>query len=324
MITILVIGAGGIGMRHMQSIASLKEPFQCWAIDPSQSALDKVKALLDTMDTAASFRYITSQNDAPEAADVCVVATSSLVRRAVTEQLLSRKTVRHLVLEKFLFPCEEDYEAIGALLRQKDVPCFVNTPRCMYPGWQMLEEAFAGFEGKLHYSLVGGSWGLACNSIHYLDILDRLLGGDAAFTYDLSALDPSLCPCKRPGYIEFSGTLRVGHPRASSIELVCERSNAMWPIQCISTDTLRFVISEPEQRAWRASLAGGWKLEELPFPIRYQSQLTATVVEELMQKGTCELTTYEHSAKLHLPLLRALLKQYNQYEGKSEKLCPIT
>ena len=75
MITILVIGAGGIGMRHMQSIASLKEPFQCWAIDPSQSALDKVKALLDTMDTAASFRYITSQNDAPEAADVCIAVS---------------------------------------------------------------------------------------------------------------------------------------------------------------------------------------------------------------------------------------------------------
>lgn len=324
MITVLVIGAGGIGMRHLQSVATLGQPFACWAVDPSEGALQRAKQLLDTTAAASAFHYVQSLEQAPAQADVAVVATSSRVRAKVVADLLAREQIRYLVLEKFLFPCEAEYGEIGALMTEKGIPCWVNTPRGMYPGWQTVMDALQTAQGPLHYTLVGGAWGLGCNAIHYVDMLDRLLGGGEAFAYDLSGLDNTLCPSKRDDYVEFTGTLRVFHPRAAEIQLVAQRSTAMWPLQTLWTDTLRFVISEPEQRAWRATQETGWKMEELAFPIRFQSQLTGPVIEQLLATGDCPLTPYKRSAALHIPLLRALLGHYNAITGKSDTLCPIT
>ena len=324
MIKIQVIGAGGIGMRHLQSIAGLKEPFECWAVDPREESLGRVRQILSGHDKVACFHYVNSMSETPDHADVVIVATSSLVRAQVTRDLLNSKSVKYLILEKFLFPTESDYGEIGNLIKKKGVSCWVNTPRRMNPGWQTVIGTLKGFNGLLRYSVLGGNWGLGCNSIHFLDTIDFLLGNDAAFSYDTSELDPEIGESKRPGYVEFTGKLRVGHPRAASIELISDRSNNAAILQIISTDTIRFVISEFEQRARRATLEGGWKMEKIAFPMLFQSQLTAPVIESLIESGSCLLTPYEHSAKLHIPMLRTFLDYYNKAEGKDDEICPIT
>lgn len=324
MITILLVGVGGIGMRHAQSIASLEAPFSCWAVDPSEDSLNRTRTLLAETKSIDSFRFVCSPNQAPKEVDVAIVATSSLVRAKVVEELLASKQIKYLILEKFLFPRLSEYTEIGKLLTQKSIPCWVNTPRGMYPGWQTVAASLASSGGKLRYSLVGGGWGLGCNTIHYIDMLYRLLGCDPDFSFDTSGLDQTLLASKRSGYVEFTGTLRASHPRASSIEFVCERDGIMPPLQVLSADTVRFVISETEQRAWRASASDAWKLEEFPFPIRYQSQLTASVVESLIATGECALTAFEPSSRLHQALLSALLQHYNTVKEAEETLCPIT
>jgi hypothetical protein len=56
----------------------------------------------------------------------------------------------------------------------------------------------------------------------------------------------------------------------------------------------------------------------------YQSQLTGSLVEEIMSSGSCKLPSYKESAHLHKPLLSAYLNHYNSFITNPSAVCPIT
>ena len=58
-------------------------------------------------------------DDLYEMLDVVIIATTSKSRRLVIEQLLARKKVQYLILEKVLFPALNDYDEIQKLRRNK-------------------------------------------------------------------------------------------------------------------------------------------------------------------------------------------------------------
>ena len=59
------------------------------------------------------------------------------------------------------------------------------------------------------------------------------------------------------------------------------------------------------------------------LPIQYQSQLTSTVVSDLLTSGRCSLTPFAESSALHLPFIQSLLT-YFQKDSAGLEYCPIT
>ena len=61
------------------------------------------------------------------------------------------------------------------------------------------------------------------------------------------------------------------------------------------------------------------------FSVPLQSQLTAGVVRDLLEEGSCGLAPYNESAHLHQVLLGEFLRAYNEGKGRQgNELCPIT
>src|SRR5947209_4742456 len=138
MTTVALIGAGQIGSRHLQALARLEADIT--VIDPSSASLDRARELAGKSD----IRYATQLDQLGPAIDVAIVACSARERRSVVESLLAGRKVGALVLEKVLFQKIEDYEAVGALLKERGVRAWVNCPRRLWPFYQALRERTRG------------------------------------------------------------------------------------------------------------------------------------------------------------------------------------
>ena len=56
----------------------------------------------------------------------------------------------------------------------------------------------------------------------------------------------------------------------------------------------------------------------------FQSELTSKVVKNILLKNKCELTKISDSIQQHEVFIKGLLKHWNNYKGKEEKILPIT
>lgn len=78
------------------------------------------------------------------------------------------------------------------MLKKSDTKCWVNHPRRMYPFYQELRQKLK----KANFSISGGDWGLACNGLHFLDLISYLSSSND-FKLNTDFLDKQLKETKR-------------------------------------------------------------------------------------------------------------------------------
>src|SRR5690606_20858382 len=124
---------------------------------------------------------------------------------------------RSFILEKVLFDRLGDYQIFEDLLAESGSAAWVNTPRRSFKGYQRLREKHGPSIASIHVS--GKNWGMACNSIHFMDLASYLMD-DSGANLNLSGHLHEL-PCKRRGFIELGGSFEVTGDRLR-LELMCE------------------------------------------------------------------------------------------------------
>jgi hypothetical protein len=321
--SIAIIGAGQLGSRHLQALAGLDAPASVFVVDPSEEALEVAASRFSEVSKGfkGTVSFLKSIIEIPGPLDVCIVATSSKARKAVIEAILVHTAVKYLVLEKFLFTQMEDYGEVQRLLERHNVKCWVNCPRRMMTVYKELKKEL---KGNLHFIGTGNNWGLGCNGIHLLDLFAFLTGrNDVALSDEL--IDEEILQSKRPGYIEFTGTIR-GSAGNNSFQITSFPDDAS-PLQIhIHTPQVRYSIEEGARgKMWISRFENKWAWEEKEFTMPFQSQLTQIVVEDLIKKGSCNLTAYAESAELHKAYLQNLisfLRKKNNDNTINE--CPVT
>ena len=320
---IALIGVGGIGFRHLQSILTLERPFALHIVDTSNKALQNAKNECEMADAKTAERhYMQNLSELPEKLDIAIVATSSLPRLAIVKELMERRNVRFIILEKFLFPNPDDYAVMTELLKNSESKVYVN---CVMRVWGVFDQLKPLFENEndLYFGVSGGNWGLGCSSIHMIDLLAYISSSAEGFTFSEDLLDKTVIPSKRDGYIEFTGTLAGRSERCNQILLTSSRSwDAPTVIEIRSENTIAIVHETGIMHISRKS--EGWTTTEIPFHVPFQSELTATLINTLLNTGTCNLTSYAESEKLHIPLLNAFMRHMRSLSENEVTSCPIT
>jgi predicted dehydrogenase len=205
---IAIIGAGQLGSRHLQALAKIAIPAELEVVDPSPESLKIAEERFKEIPSnpkVTNIRYANSINDLHSDIDFCIVATNSDVRAQVTEELLSKKAVQYLILEKVLFQTEGDYEIIGKLIETHKVKTWVNCTRRMWPVYKEIRDNLMDCR-LLEINISGSNWGLASNSIHMIDLIAYLTG---ISEYDIRGdlIDSDVVENKRKGFIEVTGRL---------------------------------------------------------------------------------------------------------------------
>lgn len=318
-----MIGAGNLGARHLQAFALAKEAYQITVMDVSREALKRAEEIFAGTKGSEKHetRFVSGIADMPARMDLVVVATGSDVRRRVVEELLAHADVSYLVLEKVLFQRPGDYEAVSELLEQKRVKAFVNCPRRMYPVYEMLREKLRGAR-SMEITVSGSDWNLGSNAVHMLDLIAYLAGSDS-IRLDLSGLDPECRQSRRNGFLEITGTICGSMGRCRSFSVASYDRAGVPASMVITSDICRIYIAEWKKELELADESTGWEWRKESFDMPYQSRLTQLVAEELLSGGSCRLTAFEESCRLHLALERQLIP-YFERQGAEKGCCPIT
>ena len=319
---IAIIGAGGIGQRHLQSCCDLPHDYNLFVVDPFEDSLVNAKRLAAEKGRQEDVSWLVDLAKLPPVIDVAIVATRADVRANVVRRLLDRAAISNIILEKVLFQTLPEYNDVGRILSKHGVKAWVNCPGRTRSGNLAIRNWLANRPVR-SISVRGANWDIGCNAIHYLDLFAFLLDWS---TVEVSGIDVlSAVPAKRDGMLHVEGTVSGTIVRESGetvsfaissspefdaqreIEVVCDHG-----VVRNEEDTDRMTVLIPNAPTQ-------------VFAIPFQSQMTSGVVRDILSSGTCGLPCYEESRRLHEPLLtvfidalaaRGLLREAGR--------CPVT
>ncbi len=272
---ICVVGVGNIGMRYVQGISKTFPDAQLVLIDCD--ARLKELAQLDL----GNVLLLPSLDDIEVPIDLFVVATSCESRLSIYKRCLELNP-KYIILEKYLFKSRQEYEECLSLTR---VPTFVNQ-------WMYGSKTFdCLFENDAQsVELRGSGWGLACNSVHWMDVFKRHMnithlqvGSDTVISEVFAS--------KRTGYEEIFGEL-VFEDRDSdkTFKLVDMPDPSLVNMQKITVDGKVYTFD------FSKIIEGETVLSHFP----YFSELIGGIVGEILEHGSCHLPLLEESISQHL------------------------
>ena len=320
-----IIGAGQLGRRHLQGLLTCyNAKLNIFILDPSSESLAVAELRAKEIEHSHELFFTNTIHDLPKDLEFVVIATNSKVRLNAMETLFQHARVRNLILEKILFPVLEQYTQALELVHHHQVSCWVNHTRRMYEAYHQLKSYF-NHNKTYSFQLVGASWGLACNGLHFIDLFEFLT--DSKLTsISNSLLDGQPIESKRSGYVEFDGTLTgtLDHKHHFSITS-CRSQTPIAPTLCIMTDDVRIVIQESgTPKVYLFKKENRFNLEEETFQVLYQSQLTGILFEQIQTSGTCALPPFDHASSTHQIFLASILNRWNEVTKSSNILLPIT
>lgn len=322
--TILIIGAGQLGSRHLQGCLRLDKTFDIYVLDSSEQSLEIARERAKEIPYTHRVNYTTNWNNLPSEFYIVIIATGANVRAKIVTKLLEEFKVKKLILEKILFQDLKSYEQIRLLIDRTKTPTWVNHPRRMFNHYEQIKEIISETKEKAIIHVTGGNWGLACNALHFIDLF-AFLTGQSLEELDMDWIDQIIHESKRVNYIEYTGSVKGRMKDGSSFvisSVVGEISDIM--VQ-ISTNSNRWIVLEGNsKKVIHLSKQNDFIEETSYFIPEFQSTLTTKIVHEILEKGKCRLPTYDEAAISHTMFIDAALKKYIEITKIKTDICPIT
>lgn len=316
MSNIAIIGVGAIGKRHLDSILKSDKIQEIFLVDRNKEVVAHATDL-DSKRIVAG----TDCSILPGQIDVAIIATTSAVRKKVFQELVAKSNVKNIIFEKVLFQRKEDYLEVKKILGEKKIKAWVNCARREYASYIDLKNILNSVN-NFTCSITGGNWGLGCNGIHMLDLV-QYLAGEKNLKVNHVDLLPVVEESKRGGYKEVYGDIVGDCGRCINFSISCFRDSSLPVIIEIAADCFWYCIIESKQKMYYMIPDNDWKVKEKDFFVPYQSQLTQKIIESILVTGECNLAKYEESMRLHLKFINPLIEFFENY-GIEKGLCPIT
>ncbi|KAF0165448.1 MAG: dehydrogenase [Rhodocyclaceae bacterium] len=315
--TVCVSGAGQLGSRYLQGLAKCRMPLRIHVHDVVAEALERARQRWSEVHGAESDHEVLfheAVETLPREFDIVIVATTADVRPALLGKIARHAAVRFWVLEKVLAQSLSGLDEIVAGVGS-GANAWVNTPRRMMP-WHQAIKAQLGLARPMTLRMEGGAWGLACNAVHVLDLL-AWWTGETLQSLITDRLIPPWYESKRRGVWEIAGVLEARFSGGSCA--VLDAGKGTEPTRLEVTDSrLTWLIKEADGLASRSDGLA------IPGRMEYQSEMTAPLVESLLEKGTCHLPTLEESLALHRVFIGGMLQHWRQAVDFKAIAVPIT
>ena len=319
MYNIVIIGVGALGKRHLQSILNSKLELDIYCYDINEQALDNFE--WENTYNNKKLTTVTSFNDLPKIVDFALFAMTAKGRREMFDQLTAHCTVKNILFERVLFQKIGDYEHVAQKLKEFNINAWVNCARRQMDCYQDLKKELESAK-EIRVNISGGEWGLACNAIHEIDLIE-FLSGSSETKIDKLNLLPEIADSKRRGFKEVYGTIDGHSGRCCHFSINCMKDTKVPDVLTISTDIGQYVIFEGKQKLFYMSIYNNYDLIEKDFVMPYQSQMTQLVMEDILLTGKSRLAKFDVSSRLHLEFIRPLIEFFNN-NGWENESCPIT
>lgn len=314
---VLISGAGQLGSRYLQGLAACQLPLCIHVQDIDATSLERAfTRWIDVAgaDSPHSVKLHQTMESIPPLLDLVIMSTTAAARPQVVGDIARYSQVRYWILEKVLAQSEAALDEIATHIGS-DARAWVNTPRRMLP-WHQAIKSRLSFGSPMVLSVDGGSWGLACNAVHYLDML-AWWTGETLKEVNTAQLDRHWIEAKRPGNWEILGTLHARFSRGSLARLTVTPESFSY----------RFNLNEGlyswfiDEEAGVAKRSDGL---EIPGRLPFQSEVTAELVESILHNGDCALPTLRDSLALHRVFICSMHDHWKLTVDSTARCVPIT
>lgn len=320
MVTVLLVGLGGIGFRHFQAILNCKSDIELYAVDVEDRAIDRAREYVVSIHYSKSVSFLKNTDNLKDRIfEVVIIATSSKVRKSIFYNIAKRNIIKYLIFEKVLFTQIDDYYEVKELLQEKEILAYVNCTGRENRDYQKLKEKIEDYK-KIHFYYRGSNWGLACNAIHKIDLFSYLTNASSEkLILDGNLLENKIYESKRNGYIEFFGSFsgKIGDNVSFVIE--CDHGNNEVAVD-IYTEDIFYSVREGKEML----ISENGLIRTEYFEVEYISQTTTEIVDNLINKRKILLPSYEDSMNIHIPFIKMLLKKMDDITGIKNRYCNIT
>mgnify|MGYP001161034591 CR=1 FL=1 len=330
--SIAVIGGGGIGKRHLQSLSYLDRHTDIFLVDPSLESLEIARDLFESTArlTNSSARHkLTGMSEIshlPKDLDLCIVATCADVRYEVVVSLLNTSRIKNLVLEKILFQQLEHYGEVQSLFEKFNVKSWVNCPLRGVEPYRGIKDSLNGVK-PIRMEVSGRNWGLASNSVHFLDLFEFYTNSSISEKLDLELVTAYQTDRRhgRSPFFEYFGTLRASNDHGDEIVLDCKSDPTCeknFVIQLMTKES-SFVV-EYVPHLVRYSHRDGARVVAATHDEVMQSELTHEVVNSILDAGEVDIPTYSEATNSHILLLKCLIGSHNKFFKVEDDIARIT
>ena len=319
--SILLVGAGNLGRRHLQSLKLSKSSTEVYVVDSSNTAITLAKEAVEQAKVEIPVNYFSNLDEVQKLdIDLAIVATTANSRLPILKKIIYNG-VRNIVLEKIVFNSLKDIDD-GIILhsKEKSTKIWVNCPRRLYPIYNELKNNIKGSVFK-SFSVKGNNFGMGCNGIHFIDLLAFLIDESK---YKLSSGKiTNLEESKRASYVELFGIMDGYFESGCRVELECcnNSKSSEYEIKLEMDDGYLHI----QELSGHAVLKKGDLSRTFDFKMPFQSELTGPMVDQILQEGSCGLTKFEESMILHRPFIEASYNSYaKSFGGNEKKSVPLT
>ena len=310
---VAICGAGNLGRRHLEGTLHSGQVDAVHVYDIIEGAFAACEQVVGDFGAGGAEVFLhRSLADLPTRLDLVIVATTADVRPRVVAQLATHSQVRRWILEKVLAQDEGGLEKLVEATSNSLV--WVNTSRRMIEWHRRLRDLIRG-NGSISMLVSGGDWGLACNAVHFMDLL-TWWSDEVPQRTDTSNLESAWGTSKREGFREVFGSMSITYSAGSRLTLVARHGPEPIVIE-VEVGGLTWVIDESEGVARRSDGIEQFGSLEL------QSEVTPRLIDSVLGSDNCALPTLEESVETHRVLLRALTAHWVLSGGRGDGV-PIT
>lgn len=310
---VAICGAGNLGRRYLEGTLNSGQVDAVHVYDITEGAFAACEQVVGDFGAGGAEVFLhRSLGDLPTRLDLVVVATTADVRPRIVTQLATRSQARRWVLEKVLAQDEAGLEKLVEATSNSLV--WVNTSRRMMEWHRRLRDLIRG-NGSISMLVSGGDWGLACNAVHFMDLL-AWWSDEVPQRTDTSNLESVWGTSKRKGFREVFGSMSITYSAGSCLTLVAGHEPGPIMIE-VEVGGLTWVIDESEGVARRSDGIEQFGSLEL------QSEVTPRLIDSVLGSDNCALPTLEESVETHRVLLRALTAHWVLSGGRGDGV-PIT
>jgi predicted dehydrogenase len=318
---IIIVGAGQLGSRYLQGLAKCENSLRIYVVDTNENTLlfaqQRWREVIETNEMDKVVSYHTQISDCPREVDIIIVATTAYKRVELISSIFLHSAVRYWIVEKVLAQSSEELDQLLTVMGPKS-QVWVNTPRRMLSWHKLIRDKLVK-KAPLNLRVNGKTWGLACNSVHFLDML-AWLSGESLIQISTDKLENEWIKAKRPGNWEVMGELTAHFSGGSTATLAVE-SGELKDLSCqfdLEDGKFTWHIDEDKGLALRSDGLS------IPGRLPFQSEVTPHLVTQILSTGKCELPTLSVSVEIHRVFLDAMLKHWRKTVDIMATRVPIT
>ncbi|NRB82136.1 MAG: Gfo/Idh/MocA family oxidoreductase, partial [Saccharospirillaceae bacterium] len=167
---LLLVGAGQLGSRHLQSIALVSQAKKVYVVEPNEfcriRALDRWQEVAGTSNVEIEFTSL-NKLDIESNITFAIVATLSKNRVDIIKKIIDLD-VKNIISEKVVFQSIAEYRDVMNYARSKGVKIFINHIYRYVKLYQEIKSKYGNKQIKM--KLEAGNNGMGCNLIHFIDL----------------------------------------------------------------------------------------------------------------------------------------------------------